>query len=733
MSKLIVAFWRNLTAIATCLLAFVPAAEAATCAADQWQPPPDTGGAGVQVLLKAIPLGTKWSELPITSKAELQKHSDNRLAAFRARWSAEALKQKAWILTDCPTPAMSAAIEDFYRKSYRSVGSSFSLSGIKNPVFKRALVGIYLGSIAALRANLTYSGRRLPNRDWDGESLFDSTRLPDRQTNSDVIAFNARMVAELRAVDDATLDDLEGALKQEVLFDARAHAVGAISGDSLGGRDLENACGLIALSNDIVQGYKVDNGRPRIFADDDAVLREANAIYLPSTQLKWLDVGTFAAAVSSTMLCRGTDDELEAFIGKPESHEIAKGIVQLRNWWVERLSVHPDARNKCSIYSAADRAEIWEAFSADQRSNNDGVTSMDTYKRQIDLYRDSKAERYLATARLAVQQVFPDEFELTRVQRLQVFAALDSDAAFANYPVRIAEALDVVQGTKDGPAASLWKAAIAKNVVYFQGNYQDRAPVRSEDEAAIRAMFDEVRAWVSARYNGYPIDVAALFDKFIFTVTTDSDSATSASTGNIRFGVGARRSRMEYYSLLLHEVRHALAAAWRAQASDPTTVIDDLGPTIEGAAVGVEDLLLETFMREQLKSDLVYALYALDYSSREARIVATTEATLGRYFRGSCSDSDDPDGLTYAKATVLSYGLPDAVATNQALRAHVGTQYLQYIVGARQMIDDVTWLQAEIDPSGKVHLDPFVFFACKLNNPRRDGAYVSALKACLKL
>jgi hypothetical protein len=269
--------------------------------------------------------------------------------------------------------------------------------------------------------------------------------------------------------------------------------------------------------------------------------------------------------------------------------------------------------------------------------------------------------------------------------------------------------------------------------LYFQGNYKDGEPVRPEDEAAIRAMFDDVRTWISDRYKGYPIDVAALFEKFTFTVTTEGNAMTSASTGNIRFGVGARRSRMEYYSLLLHELRHAVASAWRGQSANPAEVIVDVGPVIEGSGVAVEDLLLESFLRQKLNNDLVYALYALDYGLRDARFVATTDAALGRYFRSGCSDAGDPDGLAYAKATVLSYGLPDALAANQAMRAHVGTQYFQYIAGSRQVIDDIAWLQAEIDPSGKARIDPFVLFACKLNNPRRDAAYIGALKACLKL
>jgi hypothetical protein len=715
------------------LLSFLMPAFAGACSPDQWRPPLDTGGVGVQQLLKTIPLGTKWADLSDDTKSQLQKHADNRLSAFRTRWGANALKQKQTILLDCPTVKMKAAMDDFYRKSYSFLPPTFSLNDVKNVALKRALISNYLGSLAALRATLTYPGQKLPNRDWDGESLFDSTRLPDEKTYSDIRAFNAGVVADLRAVDDAVLDVGERAIKQEVLYDSRAYSVGAFSGDSFGGDDMRSACELVSLNNDVVQGYNIDKGRPRIFDSDDAVLREVNAMYLHSTELKWLDVGNVTATLNPSMLCIYPDDDLETFVGRPTVNEIAKGIVQLRDWWVERLSLNPNARRKCSIYSASDRARIWEAFSADQRSNNDSTSSMQTYKVQIDGYRESKIKKYRSTAKLAIQLAFPDNSILTLSQRQQVVTAIDAETAFGKFPKQIATLLDAAQGTMEGPAASAWKSAVATNVIYFKGNYANGDPVRPDDEAAIKEMYDDVKKWVAGQYRGYPIDIASLFDKFSITITTGGNASTSTSNGNIRFGVGASRSRMEYYSILLHELRHAVAFAWRAMAPNPSNVTIDMGPVIEGSGVAVEDLLLEIFLRDQLKNDLAYALYALDYGLRDARFVATTDATLQKYFRVGCSDADDPDSLAFAKDIVLGYGLPDALATNQALRAHVGTQYFQYIAGGRQVVEDIGYLQAQIDPTGKARVDPFVLFACGLNNPRRDANYVASLKACMKL
>jgi hypothetical protein len=133
-------------------------------------------------------------------KTQLQTHADNRQAAFRARWGAEALRQKETILLGCATPEMAAAIDDYYRKSYDTVlPTVFSLKDIKSAALARALIRSYLGALAAYRASLTYPSEKLHNRDWDGKSFFDSIRLPDRQTYEDIKAYNASVVSRGRS------------------------------------------------------------------------------------------------------------------------------------------------------------------------------------------------------------------------------------------------------------------------------------------------------------------------------------------------------------------------------------------------------------------------------------------------------------------------------------------------------------------------------------------------------
>jgi hypothetical protein len=690
-----------------------------------WNEPTQSGGNGVSQILKNIPLTATWAGLPDSLKLQLQTHADNRLAAFRGRWGKAALTSKEAILLRCPTPEMVVAMDDYYRKSYDTIlPPTFSLKDVKSADFSRVLVRNYLGALAAYRANLTYSGRKLPNRDWDGKSFFDSVRLPDRETFSDIKALNSTVVFGLRAIDDATLTENELALKQNVLFDARARAVGAFSGDSFGGSDMEVTCEIVSLNNDVVQAFNVDGGRPRMFSSDDEVLREVNAMYLHSTALKWLDVGTIAATKHA--LCMGSDSDLEKFVGDPASNEIAKGIVLLRSWWLERTFASADAGRKCSIYSAADRARAWEAFSADQRSNNDGRSSMAIYKAQLEQYRTNKVLEYQGTAKFALQQVFPNDDVLSAQQRQEVVDKIDVETTFGLFIDKIAAALDKAQNTNNGPAAVAWKAAFDRNVARIGEKY-------AEDEVKIKEMYEQVKTWIAARYTGYPIDVASLFSRFRFTVNDSGGAETSTFTGDIDFGIGTVRSEMEYYSLLLHELRHAVGYAWRATAPDRSKVAIDMGTAVEGSGVASEELLLRPFLKENLKNDLMYALYSLDYGMRDARFVGTTDATLQKYFRSDCSGEASPNTIEFTKRIAESYGLTGNKADTAALRSHIGTQYFQYISAGLQVLDDIAYLQQRIDPNKTRQIDPYVLFACGLNTPERTQEYLGKLKVCLRL
>jgi len=246
-------------------------------------------------------------------------------------------------------------------------------------------------------------------------------------------------------------------------------------------------------------------------------------------------------------------------------------------------------------------------------------------------------------------------------------------------------------------------------------------------------MFEEVKSWIARQYQGYPIDVAALFPHIDLEVTIKSNAFTENGTAKILIGVGTKRSKAEYYSWLIHELRHAVMFAWHATAADKSLVKDDEGPAMEGSGVAVEDILLLPFLEDSLNNDTAYVLYVLQYGIRDARFAGTTDATLKRYLRSGCADYTEPNTIEYAKTIAQSYGLTGELADTTSERSHAGTQYLQYVWGGLYMLKEISYLQNQVDAGMTHRVDPYVLFACGLNTPRRDAAYVNALRACMKV
>jgi hypothetical protein len=60
---------------------------------------------------------------------------------------------------------------------------------------------------------------------------------------------------------------------------------------------------------------------------------------------------------------------------------------------------------------------------------------------------------------------------------------------------------------------------------------------------------------------------------------------------------------MEYYSWIIHELRHAVWRAWQATTPDKSKVKNDAGPAAEGSGVAVEALLLDAGRSEAVIAD----------------------------------------------------------------------------------------------------------------------------------
>jgi hypothetical protein len=691
---------------------------ASACA--RYAPSVVADGSDLLELLGNVSIETKWIELPTRTQIRLQGLAEMRLAAYRSRWAADALANKLAILLRCPTPVMISAIDNFYQTKFQSLVPKFRLRDVKNSSLVNLLVRNYLGVFAAARATLTYPDGILPDRDWDGDSLFDSIRLPDRKTYEDIKFFNKAVVADALKIDESLLSDLERQLKQNILFAARSNAEGS-RGDGYGNDYMEQACDIAYLNDDILSGYERDHRRPSMFPTDEDMLREANALYLSNIPLKWLDVGTRASALS---FCKTAEERIRKNIGDPRTNAAAKGIILLQKWWVERVIGLPV--QKCSVYSPKDRVRIWDAFSADLQFNVDRTSSMENYQALLENYKAERTKHYRETAHNALRQVFPKDSLLTARQYTQVTAAIDKRTDFGVFLRGVSEDLDTAQNTINGPAARLWASAISANVKYIGGDYPAGQSASSNDADELYGMFEEVKAWLARRYRGLPVDIESLLPRISLEVDTRNTAFTERHIAKIHIGVGTRRSKAEYYGWLLHELRHAVAHARYQTTPDPSHVKKDEGLAIEGSGVAVEDLLLFPLLEETLKNDTALALYTLDYGVRDARLAGTTDATLQKYLRPGCAGSN-LDTIDFTKSIARDYGLLGEKADTVVERAHAGTQYLQYIWAGLYMLNEIAFLQTELNH----RVDPFTLFACELNTPRRDKPYVDALKTCV--
>src|SRR5699024_2029948 len=102
-------------------------------------------------------------------------------------------------------------------------------------------------------------------------------------------------------------------------------------------------------------------------------------------------------------------------------------------------------------------------------------------------------------------------------------------------------------------------------------------PVTADDEVAYDALWQEVRAWLVTRYQGYDIDLnAALPQKLILTTEA---SAWTDRNSTIHFSVLYPSAVVGVASEMMHESLHALQAYIERQTGVQVT-----GASVEGQA-----------------------------------------------------------------------------------------------------------------------------------------------------
>jgi hypothetical protein len=551
--------------------------------------------------------------------------------------------------------------------------------------------------------------------DWDGVSRVESTPVPDRFARDDLRGYGEELLAEVRAIDPATLDEVERAIVGRLTDYVRTLRAGSLTGVGWGGADMEAPYLLIYRFDDLVASR--DPARTGIYQSDDLLLEHANAIV--HAPMKWVDVGTVFSTVAYNWTQVMNMARINAIIGDTATTEVGKDYLLLVSWWRQRLEAHPDAGAHCTLYTPAEQAGVFESFSADMFFNRDGEHSLASYQAILGDFGASLAGRYRDYAVEAVAAVFPGDGDLDPAARAQVEAAIRA-APLGAIQTTITSAL--TQATGSTAAAQRFTAAMA--TLAFIGGYTDpNAPVRPEEIATTSSMYQEVVDFLAARYDRDGFDLRA---RVPATVTINAGPSTfTHRTLGITVGLGPRRSAAQLYSTLIHEVHHAINYSGDVLVQ---------GLAWEGAAVQAERQLLAPFLRHALAGDPgKVPLYFVDFIVREARFTGTTAATLAVFLRDSCEPGTSPSTIQYAKEVAAGWGLPADALEMAALRVHRGTQYLQYIWGELMFRDLVAYLEEQIQPGVDNGIDPYDLAVCEMPFPDKEPHEAARLAACLGL
>ena len=667
-------------------------------------------------LLREVPAGRRWADVDPALKAVLEVKARRQQKAYRDAFAFGGLREKVYDLLHRPTPEMLAAFDDYVRRRFvEEVPEGYAASSqLSSPALLAALESFYVYSLAVARNDLILY-KSLAPVDWDGVSRVESIPIPDRFARDDLRGYGEELLAEVRAIDPATLDEVERAIVGRLTDYVRTLRAGSLTGVGWGGADMEAPYLLIYRFDDLVASR--DPARTGIYQSDDLLLEHANAIV--HAPMKWVDVGTVFSTVAYNWTQVMNMARINAIIGDTATTEVGKDYLLLVSWWRERLEAHPDAGAHCTLYTPAEQAGVFESFSADMFFNRDGEHSLASYQAILGDFGASLAGRYRDYAVEAVAAVFPGDGDLDPAARAQVEAAIRA-APLGAIQTTITSAL--TQATGSPAAAQRFTAAMA--TLAFIGGYTDpNAPVRPDEIAATSSMYQEVVDFLAARYDRDGFDLRA---RVPATVTINAGPSTfTHRTLGITVGLGPRRSAAQLYSTLIHEVHHAINYSGDVLVQ---------GLAWEGAAVQAERQLLAPFLRHALAGDPgKVPLYFVDFIVREARFTGTTAATLAVFLRDSCEPGTSPSTIQYAKEVAAGWGLPADALEMAALRVHRGTQYLQYIWGELMFRDLVAYLEEQIQPGIDNGIDPYDLAVCEMPFPRKEPAEAARLAACLGL
>jgi hypothetical protein len=673
------------------------------CATRQCKAPTIQGGTlvavsaplDIQALLSQVSDGASWQDLSPGLREEFERHAADLLRKDRMSWGRPGLAEKERILAEQPTQAMRDNIDRVLSVEYASLlPNGFALErDVKNPALRRLLIRLYLVS-ADRRQYLLFDHPDF--RAWDGNPIREF-HLLDHQHVATMAAYTSDLETQLRMIPDAELDETEKALRAKSYFITRA------------GKHFHRPPVGISGSFAFATTYAWPPER-RPYAEDKALLDAYNASMF--AEFQEVNRGTLESFVLDY------DKEFNETWLKNQgmAPDLIKAVLKLGNLYRTRVLAHPDRDKRCTLYSAEDRSDNWDAFTASQLANADGSETMEGYAASYAALAQQRLAGMQDLARSTLDRLFPlNSSDLGEAQRATVLAQVSAATRPAGMLETLYAALDSATGTTT--ASDKLRAAVRDQTMV--GGYATGEILRPDDQATVLEMWEKVRAYIQREYSGYLVDIASLLPRTP-TITTTGDTCF-ASAGVVSIGLKNAWNKASLYSMVLHEAKHAIDQNSHAPVE---------GAAREGAATSIERQVWPLFIEEAMASEAAkLPLARLITEIDNVRFTATTDATLKIFLRDSCAP-DQPDTIDYAKQVVAGYGYTDpAVLALRSKRAHASTQYLEYDYGLAIYAGLLNYLQAGVGESPRV--DAYLLQACGMPSPAKDHAAIDRLTACV--
>lgn len=700
---------RRSFALALCLAATSVAAGTTACSTESLDDAEQTddeilGGATALSLVKDLPLDTTWAGLSPSTRAKLEAAARKTERAYERQWDERALREQVRRLEVGATPEATAAFDQYVRDvfgAFLAAPDAYAASTAMSPALRGALRKLYVVRVAAWRLNVLGYANMQP-LEVDGVTRIDQFPLPNERVIAAYQKVAADAVGELRAALAGQLSDEERALADRALFHARTHAAGS-TGFRYGSQDLLTVWGRGGWAYDLAFLRGEPGGK--FLQDDERYAETINAYYLEP--LRHADRGTVGALPNLVEMLIDPEFVKGELGADPATNAAAKAYYLQTKWFLERAQASRDAQKACDLFTDAERAAMWEGFSADNLFNHDGASSLATFRGEAAASADQDLALYRKVLVDAVK-AFAAEKGLTAAQVAAVETAVNAEARYGAIATAAATALDAT-GAGNG-AAFTAKLSDIPSV----GGYAAGEALRPADRAVVDRVYADVKAFLASAYG---LDVAKL--PATVNVKPDANSTVTGQDGTITFGLKTARTENWLVRVMLHEVHHS----WNSRGG-----VFVEGPAWEGAATVTEARVFPTLLTKVLtaRGEAAKAAYWLanNYANRNA-LIAKTDATVSILLRNECGSKDT---VQFARDIGAKWGLADEAAlADVAVRAHHGTSYLQYTAGEILYTGFLDRLGAAVGQP----LDPFQLQACGLAFAPENAATVTALKACL--